>query len=238
MLKNGNRSYQEASRTIQNNLQKHIESDKFQWSDSDEEVSEEDNTEQLHRLVQGYKNTTAKGSAEEKEFVKSVLDGIKNALCTSSCLICISSVKKNDAIWNCQNCYNSFHLDCIKKWAKDSIFQQKNLIEENPSKTEKDIRWTCPKCRHEYLPNNIPRDYFCYCKKVRDPKFDAWNTPHSCGELCNLPLTGDCGHRCSLLCHPGKYINKDTTTKLQKSDIRSLSSMPTNSFCLLSLYSF
>ena len=130
MLKNGNRSYQEASRAIQNNLQKHIESDKFQWSDSDEEAADDDQAEQLQRLVQGYKNTTAKGSAEEKEFVKSVLDGIKNALCTSSCLICISTVKKNDAIWNCQNCYNSFHLDCIKKWAKDSIFQQKNLIEE------------------------------------------------------------------------------------------------------------
>ena len=47
MLKNGNRSYQEASRAIQNNLQKHIESDKFQWSDSDEEASDDDHAEQL-----------------------------------------------------------------------------------------------------------------------------------------------------------------------------------------------
>ena len=44
MLKNGNRSYQEASRAIHNNLQKHIESDKFQWSDSDEEAADDTQT--------------------------------------------------------------------------------------------------------------------------------------------------------------------------------------------------
>ena len=45
----------------------------------------------------------------------------------NSCLICIGSIRKNDPIWNCEHCCCSFHINCIQRWAKDSVFQQKQV---------------------------------------------------------------------------------------------------------------
>jgi hypothetical protein len=38
---------------------------------------------------------------------------------------------------------------------------------------------------------------------VPDPRFDPWITPHSCGTPCGRKLKSNCGHTCSMLCHPG-----------------------------------
>ena len=200
VVKNG-RTYEQASKAIQDNLKRHLENnDNLSLSDSDEES--EDNTEQIQRLIDGY--TRSNSSALDKDFLKNVVDGLKNVLNTS-CLICISSVKKNDAIWSCSNCFNSFHINCIQKWAKDSIYQQKVQLEDDPDRVakEKQILWTCPKCRHGYSPTRIPRDYVCFCGKVDNPAFDPWILPHSCGENCKKPLHPKCGHVCLILCHPG-----------------------------------
>ena len=200
MIRQQSRTYQQASKAIQDNLKKHLENNDFNLSDSDEES--DDDSEKIQRLIDRYANSS--GLYLEKDLVSSVVDGLKNVLSSSSCLICISTVKKNDQIWSCDNCYNSFHINCVQKWAKDSIYQQKVQLEDDPNRVakEKEIRWTCPKCRQGYLPSQIPKEYLCYCKKVRDPKFDPWNTPHSCGEICGKTLEG-CNHKCLLLCHPG-----------------------------------
>lgn len=34
-----------------------------------------------------------------------------------------SVVAFTQQIWNCGECYSSFHIQCVQKWAKDSIFQ-------------------------------------------------------------------------------------------------------------------
>ena len=83
-----------------------------------------------------------------------------------------------------------FFSNC--SWLKDSLFQQKQALEDDPDRIAKEskICWTCPKCRHAYPQKFIPRDYFCYCKKERDPKFDPWYSPHSCGEVCGKKLPG------------------------------------------------
>ena len=60
-----------------------------------------------------------------------------------------------------------------------------------------------PKCREVYDQKDTPTSYLCFCGKVRDPPFDPWGTPHSCGEPCGRRLRPDCGHTCHLLCHPG-----------------------------------
>uniref|UniRef100_A0A8D1ZSR6 Uncharacterized protein n=1 Tax=Sus scrofa TaxID=9823 RepID=A0A8D1ZSR6_PIG len=39
-----------------------------------------------------------------------------------TCLICIASVKRNQAVWSCSGCFCIFHMPCIQKWAKDSQF--------------------------------------------------------------------------------------------------------------------
>lgn len=75
-----------------------------------------------------------------------------------------------------------------------------------------DDGWRCPGCQAVY--DDIPRSYFCFCRKVKDPLYDKRETPHSCGEVCGkskrLPDPSSvaagssvCVHKCTELCHPG-----------------------------------
>uniref|UniRef100_A0A8C9TAX4 Nuclear transcription factor, X-box binding like 1 n=1 Tax=Scleropages formosus TaxID=113540 RepID=A0A8C9TAX4_SCLFO len=121
-----------------------------------------------------------------------------------TCLICIASVKRNQAVWSCSGCYCIFHLPCIQKWAKDSIFLVSSVTDEDFGK--KEYPWPCPKCRHEYKPQETPNRYCCYCGKVEDPPLDPWLLPHSCGQVCDREFKPACGHRCLLLCHPGTGV--------------------------------
>lgn len=121
---------------------------------------------------------------------------------SSACLICIETIKKTDAIWNCGGCYAMFHMQCIQKWVREGIYQHayKSPDGETPSK---DIPWHCPKCRTEYQQKDCPTKYICFCGKEANPKFDPWLVPHSCGQTCGRNLKPECGHTCLLLCHPG-----------------------------------
>ena len=164
----------------------------FSDSDSDSDSGEVD--ELVSRLLDTYGGNVT-------DDLKCVL---RDAVQSSACLICISSVKKTDSIWSCGTCYVSFHINCIQRWAKDSIFQQKQQLEDDLDRVAKEskICWSCPKCRKDYKPSAIPQRYECYCGKEVDPQFDPWQTPHSCGNRCNRQLSG-CSHKCMLLCHPG-----------------------------------
>ncbi|KAF5301721.1 hypothetical protein FQA39_LY10652 [Lamprigera yunnana] len=120
------------------------------------------------------------------------------------CLICISSIKRMDNIWNCEECFSILHLMCIQRWAKDKVFQLKqSLVDEIPTKKTLKIMWDCPKCRQNYNPSDIPKKYLCFCKKTENPSFQPLLVPHSCGETCQKYLKPLCGHKCLLLCHPG-----------------------------------
>ena len=50
--------------------------------------------------------------------------------------------------------------------------------------------------------STVPDEYFCYCGKEKDPEFDPWLPPHSCGNICGRMLA--CGHSCNERCHPGR----------------------------------
>ena len=116
-------------------------------------------------------------------------------------------------IWTCKNCYSFFHLPCIQRWANDSMSQKRISHEQQEGyynnqgqyipKPLLSVHWDCPKCRKEYLPNEIPRFYECFCGKELNPQNHLWLIPHSCGETCGKNLVPDCGHKCVLLCHPG-----------------------------------
>lgn len=119
-------------------------------------------------------------------------------------------------IWTCDSCYSFFHLNCIQRWASDSTSVKKmnqelevgyynNQGEYIAPRKHKSINWCCPKCRTDYAPTEIPRQYVCFCKKEINPQNHPWLVPHSCGEICRKELTPNCGHRCVLLCHPGKH---------------------------------
>lgn len=126
----------------------------------------------------------------------------------ATCLICIASIKRVDAIWACEHCFSYFHLSCIQKWSNDSI----SLCQMDPNTPVivvafKRIEWCCPKCRFAYSKEEIPRKYRCFCGKLNNPPLHPWLIPHSCGEVCGKRLSSQksdiCQHKCLLLCHPG-----------------------------------
>uniref|UniRef100_A0A8C5DGY7 NF-X1-type zinc finger protein NFXL1-like n=1 Tax=Gouania willdenowi TaxID=441366 RepID=A0A8C5DGY7_GOUWI len=119
-----------------------------------------------------------------------------------TCLICIASVRRTQPVWSCSGCFSIFHLPCIQKWSKDSVFLLQSITDEGFKDTQQHP-WNCPKCRAEYPPGSAPIRYECYCGKVQDPVVDPWLVPHSCGSVCQRELTPTCGHTCLLLCHPG-----------------------------------
>ncbi|XP_070785533.1 NF-X1-type zinc finger protein NFXL1 [Enoplosus armatus] len=118
-----------------------------------------------------------------------------------TCLICIASVKRTQAVWSCSSCFSLFHLPCIQKWARDSAFLVSSVTDEDFG--QKQHPWPCPKCRAEYPPSATPNRYMCYCGKLQDPPADPWLAPHSCGSVCQKEVKPTCGHTCLLLCHPG-----------------------------------
>ncbi|KAL5282480.1 NFX1 family protein [Megaselia abdita] len=105
------------------------------------------------------------------------------------CMICVEKIRNHNGIWNCRNCFQIFHLNCITKWA-------------NSSSSEQVGGWRCPACQNTC--QTIPTKYFCFCGKLENPKRNSENyygIPHSCGEMCRR--TENCDHPCTLICHPG-----------------------------------
>ena len=114
---------------------------------------------------------------------------------TYECMVCYDALGPYCAIYNCDKCFNIFHLNCIRQWA---ISKQDVEPDQGPSKT-----WTCPACQTK--SEEIPARYFCFCKSVINPKFHPYTLPHSCGEKCTRKRE-ECSHGCTDLCHPGKCI--------------------------------
>ncbi|XP_033639927.1 transcriptional repressor NF-X1-like [Asterias rubens] len=110
---------------------------------------------------------------------------------TYECTVCCETVRCDSPIWSCQECYNVFHMRCIKKWAKSPA-----------AAAEGTDGWQCPMCRNISLP--IPYTYKCFCTKMRDPPYQPGEMPHSCGEVCRRKRSKtNCVHPCNILCHPG-----------------------------------
>lgn len=192
---------------------------------------QKENLEAAKKHVQNYESSSEEEDLEIDTLLESVFKGyggernelqktqefLENVFQSgaATCLICIGTVKRSDYIWSCDNCYSFFHLNCLQRWAKDSISQQKmhqsddidgyyNNQGEYIAKPKVVIKWCCPKCRCDYLPAEIPQQYECFCKKEMNPVNHEWLVPHSCGERCDKKLKSAlCDHSCVLLCHPG-----------------------------------
>ncbi|XP_077976077.1 NF-X1-type zinc finger protein NFXL1-like isoform X1 [Styela clava] len=170
-----------------------------------ESSSEEDDLDEdqiLSQLMKNYKGTLNGSDADDNNSISTrqyLYESCQSGAIT--CLVCISSVKRQEAIWNCYGCFATFHLSCIQRWIREGIARKSVLSDEHfPNKEHP---WYCPKCRFEYKQHECPTRYICYCGKVEDPQFDPWLVPHSCGATCERLLRPTCGHKCLLLCHPG-----------------------------------
>lgn len=172
-------------------------------SSSEEEEGDEDFEGKQGKIVANTfvtYTTHTDGDVHELEKTKQYLNEAFQAG-AMTCLICIASVKRNQAVWSCSGCFCIFHMPCIQKWAKDSQFLVSSVTDDDFGK--KDYPWPCPKCRFEYKRSETPSRYYCYCGKVEDPPLDPWLVPHSCGQVCEREFKPSCGHKCLLLCHPG-----------------------------------
>jgi NF-X1-type zinc finger protein NFXL1 len=98
-------------------------------SEDDDGSGGDQHDELLEKVFQSYSLSGSGNDAKERT-KEAIVNSMKRGL--NSCLICIGSIKKNDAIWNCVHCCCSFHINCIQRWGKDSIFQQKQDIESGP----------------------------------------------------------------------------------------------------------
>lgn len=195
------RRYQDAAARLQQNVEQHLrELKEYSSSEEDEPVDES----VLETVLQSYHR--GGGDTQLLHRTKYLLEETITSR-NITCLICIGTVKRADAIWNCRDCYSYFHLLCIQKWSNDSI-SLRSGENQGPLTVVRSmkIEWCCPKCRHSYTKEEIPRKYYCFCGKLDNPPTHPWLLPHSCGEVCRKQLsTGDnCKHKCLLLCHPGQ----------------------------------
>ena len=67
------------------------------------------------------------------------------------------------------------------------------------------ITISSPGCQN--LSVEIPKNYTCFCGKIKEPKLQKNIVPHSCGILCMRKKS--CGHECLDNCHPGPCGNCD-----------------------------
>ncbi|EDW02849.1 protein shuttle craft [Drosophila grimshawi] len=100
------------------------------------------------------------------------------------CLVCVEQIKAHHGTWSCQNCYHVLHLKCTITWASSSKSAE---------------GWRCPACQN--VLQELPREYLCFCGKLKNPPLTRNELAHTCGELC-CRVEG-CSHACTLLCHPG-----------------------------------
>jgi NF-X1-type zinc finger protein NFXL1 len=85
-----------------------------------------------------------------------------------SCLVCLSTVRRVDAVWNCDQCGCMMHLVCVQQWAKDSLSLPPSPSPLSPHlfpATAATRTWSCPKCRKDYIHSEIPTLYYCFCRK-------------------------------------------------------------------------
>ncbi|XP_063216921.1 NF-X1-type zinc finger protein NFXL1 [Bacillus rossius redtenbacheri] len=191
------RRFQEARAQQQAAIQKHVKTD-YESSEEEEDLESED---VLGSVLQSYAQLGGRSDdlGRTQKFLEEMF--VSGA---ATCLVCIASVRRADAIWSCEGCYSFFHLTCVQRWAKDSVAHQRRALEGLlRGHTAPAFRWACPKCRREYEETSAPQRYVCFCGQSQDPPHHPWLLPHSCGETCGRLLQPECGHRCLLLCHPG-----------------------------------
>ena len=154
------------------------------------EVSEDLASSKNLNSEQGTTSTKGQLALFATEKVEEVPDNLRDRLTQqlvagkAECMVCLDKIKLAHATWDCQHCYQVFHIHCVKKWAKTQL---------------QDEGWRCPGC--QTLTASIPKNYKCFCRKVVDPPVDRRETPHSCGDVCGKDRA--CAHPCTDLCHPG-----------------------------------
>ncbi|KAF4790447.1 hypothetical protein TURU_141295 [Turdus rufiventris] len=114
------KKFDEIKKANQAAAKKLVEDQLSSSSEDDDEDAEIKQGKILDKTFTIYTSQTD-GDASELERTRQYMnEAFQSGAMT--CLICIASVKRNQAVWSCCGCFCIFHLVCIQKWAKDSLF--------------------------------------------------------------------------------------------------------------------
>lgn len=163
------------SSETENNSKPHLNKkiEKFESKDK----KKNDGKSNRNGKMNGYKIDSANCSQREK--LTREIDGGR-----LECLVCFDLIKPYSSVWSCPHCYHIMHLNCVIKWA-------------DSSKSEEG--WRCCACQN--ITKDVPREYYCFCGKLKNPQFNRNDVAHSCGDVCGR--IDACSHPCTQLCHPG-----------------------------------
>ncbi|KAM5271556.1 NF-X1-type zinc finger protein NFXL1 [Ctenodactylus gundi] len=134
------RKFEEIKKANQAAAKKFVEE---HFSSSSEEEGDEDFEGKQGKIVANTfitYTTQTDGDLHELERTKQyVNEAFQSGAMT--CLICIASVKRNQAVWSCLGCFCIFHMPCIQKWAKDSQFLVSSLTDDDFGKRDYPWPW-------------------------------------------------------------------------------------------------
>lgn len=128
----------------------------------DDGSSESSNSDE-ENLVLMKKNTLSHYSSELGQSGSQTCVHLK--LMDNCCLICLSGIKRDQAIWNCKLCHRMFHLVCMQQWAKDAMLLSSSSVLSEHLFPSVSASWSCPACRGDYSKSETPKLYKCFCGK-------------------------------------------------------------------------
>ena len=112
------------------------------------------------------------------------------------CPICINAITRRQPIASCQTCSAPYHLKCLRDWAERSILTIKEkaaLLQQQPGVKIR-AHWRCPSCQQQYPENEVPRSYWCFCGRIKEPRPSGFENAHSCSSPCRRPRPEGCNH--------------------------------------------
>lgn len=112
------------------------------------------------------------------------------------CPICINSISRKQPIACCRTCSAPYHLKCLRDWAVRSIetVKEKAALTQQQAGVQIRANWRCPSCQTQYGENEIPKNYWCFCGRLKDPKSSVMGDAHSCEKPCKRERPEGCNH--------------------------------------------
>lgn len=115
---------------------------------------------------------------------------------TIDCPICINNISRKQPISSCRTCSAPYHLKCLKDWAERSIasVKEKAALQQQQNGVQIRANWRCPSCQTQYAEHDAPRNYWCFCGRIREPRASGLGNAHSCEKPCKRERPEGCQH--------------------------------------------
>ncbi|KAH7321991.1 hypothetical protein BKA65DRAFT_556322 [Rhexocercosporidium sp. MPI-PUGE-AT-0058] len=137
------------------------------------------NTSEEDEVELDSRNTQPGPATRSERIIEEITAG------TSICTICTDAVAFGHGalynIWQCHECYNVYHYQCIKSWERQRLRNRSLVWRGVPS-------WKCPTCS---APQRTVQGPKCWCGK-QDHRLCTIDSPNVCGYVCGK--AGKCGH--------------------------------------------